>query len=97
VSLGAIEIGSRECAEDVWRIDQNGPERNHWNEWHNSGDVKNEQRIAGSHRADEPDQIIPCADNPSQRNEARSSLSNDFCRCGHARDSLTNVASFAVD
>ena len=54
-ALSPIEIGARECAEDVWRINQYCPECNHRNERYYSASVKNEKGVAGSYRTDEPD------------------------------------------
>ena len=65
--FGAIEVGAREGAEDMWRINQDGPERHHRNQRQDAVDVKNKQQVTGNYRADEPDQIIARADDPAQR------------------------------
>jgi hypothetical protein len=64
-SLGAIEVGAREGAEDVGCVNQDRPERHHRNQGYHSRNVKDEQRIAGDHRPDEPDKIVTRANESS--------------------------------
>jgi hypothetical protein len=75
-ALSPIEIGARECAEDVWRINQYCPECNHRNERYYSADVKNEKRVTGSYGSDEPDQIVSRTNNPAERDRRGACLSD---------------------
>ena len=53
------------------RVDENGPAGNHWNQRQDSGDVENQQQIAGGNRPDEPDEILARADDPARARSAR--------------------------
>ena len=68
VPLGAIKIGARKSAEDVRRIDENCPERHHWDQRQNACHVKNQQQVTRGDRANQPDEIVARADDPTQRN-----------------------------
>ena len=66
VPLCAIKIGARVCAEDVRRVDQYGPRRDHRHERDEPRHINGEQRIARQDRPDKPQHVIAPADNPAQ-------------------------------
>src|SRR5262249_1143494 len=39
------EVGAREGAKDVWCVDQDGPARDHRNQWQHPGGIERQQEI----------------------------------------------------